>query len=185
MTIFDSLTIRASVGITLLAAALFVCGSASADTRSDCIAACDAIAQTCMRTAHETYEACKPAARTTCAPKPPAEQFDCLSTAGRTCVRTHSKGALSRELHDMLRRLRPRSCHAGRLLVHIGRGCARRCRHRQSLQGLIVCGHAWASAIGPTRAVHEALHTQRPGERVLARLRSVTVSAERAPRRAA
>ena len=81
---------RTFVGITLLAATLVVCGSASADTRSVCIAACDATAQTCMRTAHDTYEACKPAARTTCAPRPPAEQFDCLSTAGRTCVRTHS-----------------------------------------------------------------------------------------------
>ena len=48
------------------------------------------LASPCWRTAHETYEACKPAARTTCAPKPAAEQFDCLSTAGRTCVRTHS-----------------------------------------------------------------------------------------------
>ena len=76
--------------ITLLAATLFVCGSASADMRSACIAACDAIAQTCMRAAHETYDACKPAARTACALKPPAEQFDCLSTAGRTCSRTHS-----------------------------------------------------------------------------------------------
>jgi hypothetical protein len=90
MTIFASLARRTSVGITLLAAALLVCGSAAADTRSACIAACDATAQTCMRTAHETYEACKPAARTACAPKPSAEQFDCLSTAGRTCSRTHS-----------------------------------------------------------------------------------------------
>ena len=81
---------RTSVATTLLAATLLVCGSAWADTRSTCIATCDAIAQTCMRTAHETFEACKPAARTTCAPKPPAEQFDCLSTAGRTCIRTHS-----------------------------------------------------------------------------------------------
>ena len=89
MTIFDSLTIRTSVGI-VSAATLLVCGSASADTRSACIAACDAVAQTCMRTAHETYDACKPAARRTCAPKPPAEQFDCLSTAGMACSRTHS-----------------------------------------------------------------------------------------------
>jgi hypothetical protein len=36
------------------------------------------------------YDACKPAARTTCALKPPAEQFACLSTAGRTCSTTHS-----------------------------------------------------------------------------------------------
>ena len=45
MTIFDSLTIRTSVGI-VSAATLLVCGSASADTRSACIAACDAVAQT-------------------------------------------------------------------------------------------------------------------------------------------
>jgi hypothetical protein len=81
---------RTSVAITLLAATLLMCGSASADTRSACIAACDATAQTCMRTAHETYETCIPAARTACAPRPPAEQFSCLSTAGRMCIRTHS-----------------------------------------------------------------------------------------------
>ena len=90
MTIFDTLARRTSVGVALWAATLLVCSSASADTRSACIAACDATAQTCMRTAHETYEACIPAARTTCAPKPPAEQFNCLSTAGRTCSRNHS-----------------------------------------------------------------------------------------------
>lgn len=76
--------------ITLSIATLFVCGGALADTRSACIAACDAIAQTCMRTAHETYDACKPAARTTCALKPPAELSACLGTAVRTCSRNHS-----------------------------------------------------------------------------------------------
>ena len=81
---------RTSVAITLLVATLLMCGSAWADTRSACIAACDATAQTCMRTAHETHEACAPAARTACAPKPPAEQFNCLSTELRTCTRTHS-----------------------------------------------------------------------------------------------
>ena len=81
---------RISVGITLLAATLLVCSGASADTRSNCIAACDAIAQACMRTAHETYEACKPAARTTCASQPPATLLACLGTAARACTATHS-----------------------------------------------------------------------------------------------
>ncbi len=82
--------LRIYVVIALVAAALVVCGSARADTRSACIAACDAAAQSCMRTAHESYEACKPAARTTCARKPPAELPSCLGSAAKACNATHA-----------------------------------------------------------------------------------------------
>ena len=81
---------RTPVAIAPAAAALLICSSAWADTRSACIARCDAVAQTCMRTAHETYEACKPAARTTCARKPPAERSGCLTMAAKSCSATHS-----------------------------------------------------------------------------------------------
>lgn len=81
---------RGFVGITLLVATVFAFSGASADTRSACIAACDATAQACTRTAHDTYEACIPAARRDCAPKPAADQFACLGTAARACRATHS-----------------------------------------------------------------------------------------------
>ena len=81
---------RGSVSIALFVAALLACGSVWADTRSDCIAACDATAQACMRTAHDTYEGCKPAVRTSCAAKPPAELGACLTTAAKACSATHS-----------------------------------------------------------------------------------------------
>lgn len=81
---------RGSVEIILLVATLFAFSSASADTRSACITACDATAQACTRTAHDTLEACLPAARRECAPKPPSEQFACLTTAARACRSTHS-----------------------------------------------------------------------------------------------
>lgn len=81
---------RGTVEITLFVATLLAFGSASADTRSACIAACDATAQACMRTAHDTYEGCKPAARRECAPKPPAERSACLTTAAKACSANHS-----------------------------------------------------------------------------------------------
>ena len=147
---------RTSVAITLLVATLLMCGSAWADTRLACIAACDATAQACMRTAHETHEACAPAARTACAPKPPAEQFNCLSTELRTCTRTHS---------DQTEPCREtfKTCYAAcgprpaaqfdfwcELNASPPTGAAR-------VQGGILCGHAQANAIGAARSVHEAL----------------------------
>ena len=81
---------RGSVSIALFVAALLACGSVWADTRSDCIAACDATAQACMRTAHDTYEACIPTARRECVPKAPAELNACLRTAARACSANHS-----------------------------------------------------------------------------------------------
>ena len=81
---------RGSVRIILFVAILLACGSAWADTRSDCIAACDATAQACMRAAHDAYEGCKPAARSACASKAPAELGACLTTAVRACNTTHS-----------------------------------------------------------------------------------------------
>jgi hypothetical protein len=81
--------VRGFAGIAVLVATL-AAGAASADTRSDCIAACDATAQACMRTAHDTYETCIPTARRECAPKAPAELNACLSTAARACSANHS-----------------------------------------------------------------------------------------------
>jgi hypothetical protein len=81
---------RGSAQIILSVATLLAVGSASADTRSACIAACDATAQACMRAAHDTFEACTPAARRACASKTAAELSACLVPAAKACSATHS-----------------------------------------------------------------------------------------------
>ncbi len=84
---------RALAMIVALTTAVFAHGSAQADTRAACVTACEATAQTCLSTAHGTYDACKPAARKTCAPKPPSELFACLTSTLKDCTKNHSTGS--------------------------------------------------------------------------------------------
>lgn len=70
--------------------ALLVPAARADEQRSACVTACEATAQTCLYAAHGKYDACKPATRKTCAPRPPSEMFDCMTTAMKACARTHS-----------------------------------------------------------------------------------------------
>ena len=81
---------RTSAVVLSIAVALMTGIPASAGTRASCIALCEATAQACLAAAHTKYDGCKPAARTTCAPKPPSEMFACLTTALKSCVTTRS-----------------------------------------------------------------------------------------------
>ncbi|MGE0022862.1 MAG: hypothetical protein AB7S70_04430 [Hyphomicrobium sp.] len=74
----------------LPAVLLLAGGSAHADERATCIAACEATAQSCLLGAHATYDACKPALRKTCAAKPMSELFECMKTGMKACAATHS-----------------------------------------------------------------------------------------------
>ncbi len=83
--------------------------------------------------------------------------------------------ALPIDLQDVPCRVWSRSRHSGRLLVSAERRCGE--WERQDLQGCILRRLAGPSPIGSTRPVHEALHAQRSGRRVLTRLRSAEVAA--------
>lgn len=71
-------------------AACLVGSAATADERSACLAACETAARSCYESANTKYDACKPAANKGCAPVLPAEKFECLSSALKSCARTRS-----------------------------------------------------------------------------------------------
>jgi hypothetical protein len=65
-------------------------GVAAADARLECIARCETPAAACMGKAHAVRDACFGGARRSCMARPPAEQFNCLSAATRTCAGARS-----------------------------------------------------------------------------------------------
>ena len=79
-----------TLGIATLLVVHLTLGTVRADTRAACVAACETTAQSCLATAHEKYDGCLPAARKSCAGKPPSELFACMADAMKSCSEAHS-----------------------------------------------------------------------------------------------